>query len=182
MKLNGKRYFDMANKSPYRGNARFIELGTEHRTFRSLINVDHITNVRFEQDIQEVEAQYDENGVMTAPPQQLLAGWVVYLVLRDQGQRIAFDDEEQAVTTYNVIIDSINAVGVPIRRLPKLKCDYVAANSDANDGHFLEDDLPFEIPELTDEELDQLEHPEFDIDAIADAVKTGAGSDDDNSK
>ena len=64
----------MSQKRTYHGNCRFLELGSLGAPFRSLINIDHITNVRFEQKVGSEEATYDDNGEMTAPPQQFLEG------------------------------------------------------------------------------------------------------------
>lgn len=153
----------MSNKAPYRGNARFIELGSPGAPFRSTVNIDHIVNVRYEMNIQEIDAQYDEKGEMIAPPQQILAGWNVVLQFTEQGQRINFEKESDAVEFYNTMLDMIANTGAPISRLKRLQTQQQPAND--------------EVPDLTDEELNQLENPEIDVDAIADAVATGVGSD-----
>lgn len=172
----------MSSKSNYRGSTRFIEVGSPNSSFRSLLNVEHVSNVRFEQDIQQIDAQYDEDGEMTAPPQQMLLGWVIVIHFGDTGQKIAFADEEQAVECYNMILDMISDVGVPMRKQKKLE-----AQTDSDqisfldaDGNAINDELPGEVPELTEEELDALANPEFDIDAIADAVEAGLGASDDD--
>ena len=103
---------------------------------------------------------------MTSPPQQIMAGWNVILQFTEQGQRINFEKESDAVDFYNKMLDMIANTGAPISRLKRLTTQ---ASTPAND-----DD---EIPDLTDEELDQLEDPEIDVDAIADAVNAGVGSD-----
>jgi hypothetical protein len=192
--LNGKEKPDMSrNKAPYRGNARFIELGSLGAPFRSLVNVDHITNVRFEQKIREIPAQYDDNGEMTAPPQQVFEGWAIILVLGHGagGQNIMFPDEQQAVACYNTILDMIVGTGAPIARMPKLRITPPPSDLVGPDGKPIEmsdeekaaladndeEALPGEdgVPPLTDEELDQLENPEIDVDAIADAIEDGLG-------
>jgi hypothetical protein len=200
-KLNGKELPDMSrNKAPYRGNARFIELGSLGAPFRSLVNVDHISNVRFEQKIGQSDAQYDDKGEMTAPPQQWHEGWVIVIVIGHGagGQNIQFPDEEQAVTVYNTILDMISGTGAPIARMPKLKAQppihahkFLGPDGEplpeqsellGPDGEPLmaangeDDSLPGEVPDLTDEELDQLENPEIDVDAIAEAVEDGLGA------
>lgn len=175
------------NKAPYRGNARFIELGSLGAPFRSLVNVDHISNVRFEQKIGQSDAQYDDNGEMTAPPQQWHEGWVIVIVIGHGagGQNIQFPDEEQAVTVYNTILDMISGTGAPIARMPKLKAQPPLPEQSellGPDGEPLmaangeDDSLPGEVPDLTDEELAQLENPEIDVDAIAEAVEDGLGA------
>jgi hypothetical protein len=188
----------MSGKTPYRGNARFLELGTLGAPFRSLINVDHITNVRFEQSIGQQEAEYDKDGEMTAPPQQWSEGWKLIIVLAHGagGQNIMFPTEAQAVGCYNTILDMIAGVGAPIARMPKLKVtpepepgselgllgpdgqplgEMSPAEKDALAGN--DAMLPGEVADLTDEEIDQLENPEIDIDAIAEAVEDGLGDD-----
>lgn len=171
----------MSNKQrPYNGNARFLELGTEGAPFRSLVNVDHISNVRFEQKIRNVEATYDDDGKMTAPPQQFHEGWNIIIVIAHGagGQNIVFGDEEQAVGCYNSILDMIAGVGAPLARMSKLKLtpvpsSIVGANGQAFDAPLTDeeisevkealeaenDELPGEVPELTDEEVDALENP-----------------------
>lgn len=177
----------MSKRRPASGNARFIELGSPGAPFRSLINIDHITNVRFEQHIINAEPKYDGEGKMTDPGGQQPAGWKVVIVLGHGagGQNIAFPDEFQASACYNEILDMIQGVGGPISRKPKLEFEpieppsaIVGADGEAlgmpgNDD--LEDPLPGEVPDLTDEELDQLENPEIDVDEIADAVEEGLG-------
>ena len=176
------------SRATYRGNARFIELGSAGAPFRSLINVDHVTNVRFEQKIGQSEAEYDDAGQMTAPPQQWLEGWIVIIVLGHGagGQNIMFPDEEQAVSCYNTILDMIVGTGAPIARMPKLKAEGPPPEPSAllgPDGEPMpaangeDDTLPGEVPDLTDEELDQLENPEIDVDAIADAIEEGVTDD-----
>lgn len=176
------------SKGTYRGNARFIELGTLGAPFRSLINVDHITNVRFEQKIGSEEPQYDDEGKMTAPPQQYLEGWTVLIVLAHGagGQTIMFPDEQQAINCYNSLLDMVVGTGAPMARMLKLKPQPEPSQIEGLDGQPLgemsdaeKDALaPDDIPPLTDEELDQLENPEIDVDAIADAVDDGLGKDD----
>ena len=193
--LNGKEYPDMGGKRrPASGNARFIELGSPGAPFRSLVNIDHITNVRFEQHIINADPEYDDQGNMTSPGGQMPAGWKVVIVLGHGagGQNIAFPDEHQAAACYNEILDMIQGVGGPIARKPKLEFEQLPEPSSmlgpdgkpldlgvpGNDD--LEDPLPGEVPELTDEELDQLENPEIDVDGIADAVEEGLGKDQKN--
>lgn len=175
----------MANKRPYHANARFIELGSAGAPFRSLVNVDHITNIRFEQKITDVPAQFDDDGNMTAPPQQYLEGWTIVLVLGHGagGQNIVFPTEEQAVEVYNTMLDMIVGTGVPIARMPKLTVSPPPPEQSellGPDGEPLEavndEPLPGEVPDLTEEELAQLENPEIDVDAIADAVEDGFGT------
>ena len=173
----------MANKQPYRSNARFIEIGSPGAPFRSLVNVDHITNVRFEQKIDQIDPKFDDDGNMIAPPQQVFQGWQIILMLAhgSGGQNIFIPNEDGAVALYNQILDMINGTGAPIMRLPKLKATPPPSDIVGPDGQPLGEDfiLPGEdgVPPLTDEELDQLEHPEIDVDAIADAVEAGVGSD-----
>ncbi len=184
----------MASKQPYRSNARFIEIGSPGAPFRSLVNVDHITNVRFEQKIESIEPQFDDDGNMTQPPQQIFQGWQIILMLAHGagGQNIFIPNEDGAVALYNQILDMINGTGAPIMRLPKLKAQPQPSGIVGPNGEELpmspeeldalaQDDefLPGEdgVPPLTEEELDQLENPEIDVDAIADAVEAGVGSD-----
>lgn len=110
-KINGHQHHreepDMGNKrSPNAGNARFIELGSPGQPFRSLINVDHLTNIRYELDI---DAQEEK-----------LNGYKVTLMFGEHGQTIAFEIEEQAVNFYNSMLDQIGGTGCPIIRVPKL--------------------------------------------------------------
>lgn len=177
------------NRATYRGNARFLELGSVGAPFRSLVNVDHITNVRFEQKIGQSEAKYDDNGEMTEPPQQWLEGWAIILVLAHGagGQNIMFPDEQQAVSCYNTILDMIGGVGAPISRMPKLRVTPEPSVIEGLDGAPIADNddaLPGEdgVPPLTDEEVDQLENPEIDVDGIAEAIDKGLGTDDDRSE
>lgn len=164
-----------SNRKPYSGQARFIELGSLGAPFRSLINVDHISNVRFEQKIGQSDAEYDDAGQMTAPPQQFLEGWIVIIVIAHGagGQNIMLPTEAQAVELYNTILDMVAGVGAPIARMPKLRVEPDPSPIVGADG----ESLPGEVPELTEEELDQLEHPEIDVDGIADAIDEGLGDD-----
>jgi hypothetical protein len=189
---NGKEFSNMSNKTPYHGNARFLELGSPDQPFRSLVNIDHLSNCRFEQDIRhsDIPAQYDADGSMTAPPQQsdpFLVGWKVVLLFDapQQTQAISFTVEEQAIHMYNLILDMISNAGVPVSRCSKLKpmpkpsglvdADGNPVEAAGNDDGYLPDED--DAPELTDDELDQLEHPEIDVDAIADAIEEGVGDD-----
>lgn len=203
----------MSNKKAnYYGSARFIELGTPGQPFRSLINIDHVANVRYEQQIEEHEirvpgskgkaAEYDVAGQMTSPPilpetrkEPILVGWLIAIIFDDgQGQKIAFNNEQESVNCYNSIVDMIAGTSIPIARLMvKLKAQpperrpsiLVGADGapfndggpDFPDGTEEEGFLPGEdgVPMLTEAELDQLENPEIDIDAIANAVKVGVG-------
>jgi hypothetical protein len=191
-KLNGKEKPGMSNRKPnYYGNSRFIELGSLGAPFRSLINVDHLTNVRFEQKIEEREirvegshgkaAEYDAAGEMTAPPvlpetrmEPLLVGYNINLAFGEAGQTIFIQEEAQAVSVYNTVLDMITGTGVPIARMPKLK---MQPKQQSPSGLVGADGAPLDefTGELTDEELDQLEHPEIDVDAIADAVNDDKG-------
>ena len=72
-------------------------------------------------------------------------------------------------------------VGAPIARMPKLKAEPEESPIVGADGQPVANDdieLPGEVPDLTDEELAQLENPEIDVDALADAVEDGLGADD----
>lgn len=194
-----------AKKRPYSGNARFLELGSLGQPFRTLINIDHLTNCRYEQKIEMQEipkpggapakpAQYDDAGEMVAPPQApeteqipVLAGFNIVLVFGSETQAIFFNDEDQSVTVYNTILDMIAGTGVPIARMPKLtpqppeeEPSKFLGPDGAPLGAGNDDDdtpAPGEVPDLTDEELDQLENPEIDVDAIADAVDQGVDDD-----
>jgi len=194
-----------AKKRPYNGNARFIELGSLGQPFRTLINVDHLTNLRYEQkiELQEVpvpggapakDAVYDKDtGEMLAPPQAaetqkipMLMGFNIVLVFGAETQAIFFNDEAQSVTVYNTVLDMISGTGAPIARMPKLTPqppEEVPSGLVGADGAPLgavnDDDVPApgEVPDLTDEELDQLANPEIDVDAIADAVDKGVDDD-----
>lgn len=186
----------MSSRTQYRGNARFFELGSVGAPFRSLVNIDHLTNVRFEQKIETLEAQFDDDGKMTMPPMQQAQGWLITLVLGHGagGQNILFPDEEQAVACYNDILLHIERAAVPMVRLPRLEPQPkpppapviegldgapIAANGEDEALRLLrtgEDG----VPPLTDEELDQLEHPEIDVDGIADAVEEGLGTEPDD--
>lgn len=173
--LNGQSLGDpdMSRKTPYHGNARFIELGSADAPFRSLLNVDQIINVRFEQKVGEKEATYDDDGLMTAPPEQWLEGYVVIIEHTKAGQNIFFPEEQQCINCYNAILDMILGTGVPIVRMPKLRAMPVPSAIVGADGEAINDELPGEVPDLTDEELEQLAHPEIDVDAIADAIEEG---------
>ena len=183
----------MANrKSPNAGNARFIELGSLGAPFRSLMNVDHITNIRYEQKIEETEvpvtegkaAVFNDAGEMLSPPEQgetrmelSLVGWNIMIQLGETGQTIFFPEEEGAVNCYNTILDMIARTGNPISRMPKLKPMPKPIDSPivgADGSPFIADD----VPPFTEEELNQLENPEIDIDAIADAINDGLDKDD----
>ncbi len=180
MKSNGKGKPDMSTKRTYHGNARFIELGSLGAPFRSLINVDHITNVRFEQKIGNEEAQYDDAGEMTAPPQQFLEGWTIVLVLGHGagGQNIMFPTEEAAVGCYNTILDMIVGTGAPMSRMQKLKVTPEESLIEGLDGAPIanDDSLPGDDDDVvTDDDVDALANPDVDVDAIADAVEAGVG-------
>lgn len=158
--------------------ARFIELGSMGAPFRSLLNVDHISNVRFEQKVGQSEAEYDDAGQMTAPPQQFLEGWVVIVVIGHGagGQNIMFNEEAQAISCYNSILDMIAGVGAPMARMPKLRPEPVPSAIVGADGAPMDadnDPLPGEALELTEEEIDQIANPEIDVDSIADAIDEG---------
>jgi hypothetical protein len=188
-KLNGKEHPDMTSQSrkdrqrqirQYPGDARFLELGSPGAPFRSLVNISHISNVRFEQKIGQQEATYDDGGQMTAPPQEFLEGWAIMLVIAHGtgGQNILFPSEEEAVACYNMILDMIVATGVPISRQPKLTITPEQPEPSMIEGL---DGAPIgnrdEDPTgpISDEELDGFENPDIDIDAIADAVSDGVG-------
>jgi len=170
----------MSTKRTYHGNARFIELGSLGAPFRSLINVDHITNVRFEQKIGNEEATYDDDGQMTAPPQQFLEGWQIILVLGHGagGQTIMFPTEETAVACYNTILDMVVGTGAPMSRMAKLKVTPEESLIEGLDGAPIanDDSLPGDDDDVvTDADLDDLANPDVDVDAIADAVEAGVG-------
>ena len=156
------------NRSPNAANARFIELGSPGMSFRSLINVDHLTNMRFEEAFTEVESPV--GGLETVSN-----GWHIVLVLGEHGQTIAFPEESQAVAVYNTILDMIIGTGNPMARMGRLQTRPTpspiigAENVWANDDEYVD---PYDQP-LTDEEIDQLENPEIDVDAIADAIDGG---------
>lgn len=172
----------------YAGNSRFIELGSPGAPFRSLINADDIRNIRFEQDIRRTEGEFDDDGNMTAPPQEFLAGWLIIIEFRGgNGQNIAMPDQGQASELYNTMLDMIAGTGIPLARQPRLEVPKVPSGLVGADGlpvdlmsdeeldALADEPLPGEVPELTDEELDQLENPEIDVDAIADAIEEGLG-------
>ena len=163
-------------KSPNAGNARFIELGSPGAPFRSLINVDHISNIRFEQKIEQMPATPDEDETRM---EHVLTGWNIIIQLGETGQTIFFPEERQAVDCYNTILDMIGGTGNPLARMPKLRpmpaSPQASAIVDANGAPIADD-----VPPLTEEELDALEHPEIDVDAIAEAVEDGLGTDDDD--
>ena len=172
-----------SRKTPYRGQARFIELGSMGAPFRSLINVDHISNVRFEQKIGQQDAVYDDAGEMTAPPQQFHEGWQIIIVIGHGagGQNIFLPEEAQAISLYNHILDMIGGVGAPMSRMPKLKplppLPPVPAGIVGADGAPIVNSEDLVPPPLTDEEMEQLEHPEIYTDAVADAIDEGLGAD-----
>ena len=159
--------FSMANQSKnkristFQGNARFIELGAVGAPFRSLLNVDKIINVRFEQNVGTKEAEYGTDGEMTAPPEQWLQGWNVLIDHDRAGQTIAFPDEESAVECYNTILDMIAGTDVPMARMPKLETQPPISMIEGLDGTPMSPDF---VPELTEAELDALSNPEFDTD------------------
>lgn len=166
----------MSNKRrSYTAQARFIEIGSPGAPFRSLVNVDHVTNVRFEQKVDTIEPEFDDDGNMTKPPQHHVQGWQITLALAHGAgvQNIFIPNEDGAVALYNQILDMINGTGAPISRLPKLTVQETPSPIiGANGQPVANDELPGES-ELSDDELDQLEHPEIDVDAIADAVEQG---------
>ena len=163
MKSNGKGKPDMSTKRTYHGSARFIELGSLGAPFRSLINVDHITNIRFEQKIGNEEATYDDGGEMTAPPQQFLEGWHLVIVLAHGagGQNIMFPDEQSAVACYNNVLDMIVGTGAPMSRMVKLKVtpeeskiEGLDGNPiDGNDDDQLHDELEIPVKDTRDPPL-----------------------------
>jgi hypothetical protein len=134
------------------GNARFIEIGAASIPMRSLINVDHISNVRFEENFTEIESPL--GGVQMIPN-----GWQIALAINDYAQSFAYESQADAVYAYNLVLDMIANVGCPISRLGKLKAEYVDPYDD--------------VPPLTDEEVAALENPEIDVDAIANAINGG---------
>ena len=194
-------------KTPTSANARFIELGSLGQPFRSLVNVDHLTNLRYEQSVEDIEiplgpgteATYGDDGEMLTPPilaetrkEPTLVGFKIVLLFGEQGQTIAFNNEAESIACYNSILDMIAGTGNPIARMPKLQPmppEFAPSNLLDPDGVPLDmlspeerealadDDVPGEVPDLTDGELSQLENPVIDIDAIADAVEDGLGSD-----
>jgi hypothetical protein len=175
-KLNGKEKPDMGNnrKTSYTGNARFFELGSPGAPFRSLINADHLTNVRFEQRIenQQIPAQFDDDGTMTAPPQEgepELVGWNILLLFGSDTQAIAFKDEQQAVECYNTILNMLQGIGCPMARVPKLEVMPPLPEESLIQGL---DGAPIandDVPDLTDEEKAQLADPEIIAGAFDDA-------------
>lgn len=178
----------------YSGSSRFIEIGSPGAPFRSLINADDVRNIRFEQDIQTTEPEYNDEGEMTAPPQQFMAGWLIIIEFRGgNGQNIAMPNHGQAAELYNTLLDMIAGTGIPMARQPRLEApkppsglvgpDGLPVEMSAEELEALgidEPPLPGEVPDLTEEELDALENPEIDVDAIADAVKEGVGDEQSN--
>lgn len=169
----------MSRKAPYRGNARFIELGSVGAPFRTTINVDHISNIRFEQRIKQIDAEYDDDGRMTRPPQEIADGWNVVFVIGHGagGQSIFFPEEQHAAECYNTVLDLIQNLGIPIQRMTRIRVPN--RSTQATPGN---DDLEDEMPDLTDEELDQLENPEIDVDSIAEAVDQGLNETEDDER
>jgi len=183
-KLNGKEHPTMTSQSKkdrkrqvrqYPGNARFFELGSEGAPFRSLVNIDHISNVRFEQKIGQRDAEYDDQGQMTAPPREFLEGWAVILVIAHGagGQTIMFPSEEECVSCYNRILDMIAASGVPVVRMPPLRVTPEPSMIEGLDGVPIANDDDDPTGPISDEELDSIENPDIDVDAIAGAVSAG---------
>lgn len=173
--------------SPYYSNARFIEIGTTTHPFRSFINVDHIINIRFEKAYKEIDVEIepaieaDEEGKgrpAVMGKKAVAFGWTIIVVVGNQTQRINFDQFETGITMYNQMLAQIRSLGVPCNTLTALtipeESPLVAEKEDSPLA------LVEGLPELTDEELDQLDHPvmeDSDLDELADATSADPDSD-----
>ena len=118
----------MSSKRAYAGNVRFIEIGAEGIPFRISLNLDQVENVRFEENLQEVEVLNDDaielvvnehgNVVTPARPatkrrERVSQGWCVVIQQAGQPAKIAFPDMAEAMSCYNTILRNIEAVGIP---------------------------------------------------------------------
>lgn len=179
--------------SNYKGTARFLEIGIDGQPFRSTINIEHIIGVRYEPKVEMSDPQVDEDGIIIGPPAQWISGWNVVITTAHGGgqQTLTFDTEEQAIDQYTSILAKIRNAGVPTFLMavpqPQPVPEPESANGELDvevdllgpNGESLSDlvdttPLPGEVP-LTDEEVAQLESPEVDVDAIADAIEQGLG-------
>lgn len=155
---------------PYYSNARFIEIGTSKQPFRSFINVDHIINIRFEQAFKEIDIEIEPainvDGEGKGRPavmgkKAIPCGWAIIVIVGSQTQRINFDEYVTGIDMYNQMLGQIRTLGVPCCTLPALTLPkqedspLVPEQEEEDPLLALVDDLP----ELTDEELDQLDHP-----------------------
>ena len=153
-----RRVVDVGKRPDYHGNSRYIELGTPGIPFRHLINVDHISALRFEEKFEE-----------TAEKRSVLVGFDVVITFTSTNNVIGFDDPQQAMNCYNSLVEQIHAVGVPITRLPRLALAPPESESPVIadvDGALISDAINEALlpgdAELTEEELAMLENPEFD--------------------
>ena len=161
----------------YHGNARFIEIGSPGVLFRQLVNIDQITNLRFEERLEK-----QEDG------ESIVSGYDVIIAFEANSNSIFFHDADQAIGLYNVLLDQIIAVGAPMTRLPKLELPAEASAIVGADGTPVDaTDLHAELAggegagiaenddgddfELTDADLELLENPVIDEDAIAAAFE-----------
>lgn len=163
----------------YTGNARMIEIGSPGIPFRLMVNVDHIDSIRFEQQM----IFEDENDKQGRPQ------WQVILIINGQGNTIGFPNMEAAMGCYNSIISMTQAVGVPYvfmgaLRPPPPPPEIVGVDGEVieeavdaallhpdlaggeGDGMADNDDGVEDEFKLSDEDLELLENPQIDVDAI----------------
>lgn len=163
----------MSGKQIYHGNARFIEIGSENVLHRQFVNIDHITNLRFEEQLEEREEQV------------VVVGFNVIIGFENSNNQVAFRTPEPAIALYNALVDQMQSVGIPMTRLPKLEMPSMPSGLlgadgvpvDASDRHpglagGEGEGVNEDAFELSDEDLAMLENPEIDEDAIADAFES----------
>ena len=182
--------------APYHSNARFIEIGSPGIMVRQLVNIDQITNLRFEEQLEEQEfpipdatAVTDDDGNQHMPTQKrvVCVGYNVIISFSTNHNQIAFREIEPAIGLYNTLLDQINGLGVPMTRFPRLEppkpaSAIVGADGQPVDASELHPDLAggpgagiapndddAEDFDLSDEDLDLLENPEIDEGAIKEA-------------
>ena len=146
---DGRNSAGSGKPQTYASNARFIEIGSPGVPFRSLVNIDHIVNVRFEQATMQPEE---------GPP-VLIDGWVVTVSLINQANTLNFPDLDSAINMYNELLDQI-AVMAPCTVQARLEIPE-APYAEPEDEVPAANEDPGNL-ELTDEEKYQLENPEID--------------------
>jgi hypothetical protein len=148
-------------RTPYHGNARFLEIGSPGVMFRQLVNIDQITNLRFEEQLEEQEfpipgtgqpqhVETDEEGneylAEAIPPemqtQVVCTGYNVIVSFPGNNNQVSFNDIAPAMGLYNALLDQINGLGVPITRFPRLEPPAPASAIVGADG------LPVDAAEL----------------------------------
>lgn len=183
----------------YRGNARFFEIGSPTVLFRQFINLDQVTNIRFEESFEDrqipvpgsavpnvVDADGNEISPATPPVMQTLrvsAGFNVVVCFVGNNNAITFPDAKGAAELYNTLLAQISSLNVPSTRFPPIVIPEPEPAIDANvlhpdlaggegEGMAENDDDLDDGFKLSDEDLEALEHPVIDEDAIESAFDT----------